>query len=122
MLYLGGPVFCKDPLSSNYTFGRNVKPLVNLTVCGVPAPNVTWSFCDEGGITRRKPVENFTYEYSIQLEELTQKTCGMELVLNVTGYSSIKEKLQLFVDRCKYWDCSVYLENSLNFRLVKLIP
>ena len=102
MLYLGGPVICKDPLSSNYTFGRNVKSLVNLTVCGVPAPTVTWSFGDEDGIAVRNLVENFTYEYSIQLEELTQKTCGIELVLNVTGDNSIKEKSQLFVDICKY--------------------
>ena len=75
MLYLGGPVFCKDPLPSNYTFGRNVKPYVDLTLCGVPAPNVTWSFHGKNGNATRKQVENFTYEYSIQLEELSQKTC-----------------------------------------------
>ena len=102
LLYLGGPVFCKDPLPSNYTFGRNVKPLVNLTVCGVPAPNVTWSFHDKDGIAKRRSVKNFTYEYSIQLEELTQRTCGRNLVLNVTGHNSTKETLRLFVDRCKY--------------------
>ena len=90
-------------MPSNYTFGENVKPVVNLTVCGVPAPNVTWSFHDEHGISTPKLAENFTYEYSIKLEKkITQKTCGRELVMNVTGHRSTNKTLQLLVNRCKY--------------------
>ena len=95
-------MFCKGDLQSNYTFGRNASPHINLTLCGVPPPNVTWSFHVKDGIATRELVENDTYEYSIQLPQLTQETCGKELVLNVTGHNSTEKRLRLFLDSCKY--------------------
>ena len=56
-------MFCRDDLQSNYTFSRNVTPLINLTLCGVPSPNVTWSYRSEVGIAARQLVDNYTYEY-----------------------------------------------------------
>ena len=44
-------------MSYSYTFGGNVKPLLNLTLCGVPEPNVTWSFGIEGGFATGKLVQ-----------------------------------------------------------------
>ena len=102
MLYLGGPIFCKDNLRSKYTFGGNVIPLINFALCGVPAPNVTWSFHDKDGTAARKPIENFTYEYEIELPQLIQKTCGMELILDATGYNSKEFRSRLLLESCKY--------------------
>ena len=89
-------------MQSSYTFGRNVGPLINLTICGVPPPNVTWSFHGKDGIATSNFVENYTYEHLISLEPLTQETCGRELGLNLNGYNSTKKRLQLFLDSCKY--------------------
>ena len=102
LLYLGGPVFCEGNLQSSDTFGTNVSPLINLTLCGVPPPNVTWSFHGKDGIAERAFVENYKYEYSISLQPLTQETCGRELGLNLIGHNSTKKRLQLFLDSCKY--------------------
>ena len=103
-LYLGGPEFCIDDLRSSYTFGRNVHPLINLTLCGVPPPYVTWRFHEEGGNATSEFINSYTYKHFIQLPQLTQETCGRDLVLNVTGYNSTEKRLRLFLDSCKYWN------------------
>lgn len=95
-------MFCKGDLQSNYTFGRNDSPHINLTLCGVPPPNVTWRFSGKDGIAKRELVENDTYKYFMQLLQLTQETCGKELVLNLTGHNSTEKRLRLFLDSCKY--------------------
>ena len=97
-------MFCKDDLQSSYTFGRNVHPLINLTLCGVPPPNVTWSYHEEGGNAIRESVNSSTHKYLIRLLQLTQKTCGRDLVLNATGHNSMEKRLPLFLDSCKYWN------------------
>ena len=102
LLHLGGPVFCKGDLQSNYTFGRNVRPSINLTLCGVPPPNVTWSFHGKDGIAKRDITDYYRYEYFVQLPQLTQETCGRNLALNLTGHSSIVKELQLLLDSCEY--------------------
>ena len=110
LLYLGGPIFCKDDLQPKYTFGSNVKPHIIFTLCGVPAPNVTWSFHDKNGTAERKPVANYTYEYQIELPQLIQKTCGMEIVLSATGYNSKENRSRLLLESCKYWNSQSHLE------------
>ena len=102
LLYLGGPVFCQGDLQSSYIFGSNVDPHINLTLCCVPPPTVTWSFHGKDGNATRELVGNYTYEYLIQLPRLTQKTCGRELILNVTGLNNTEKRSQLFLDSCKY--------------------
>ena len=102
LLYLGGPVLCKGDLQSSYTFGRNFDPLINLTLCGVPQPNVTWTFHGEKGTASLDFTERYTYKYLIRLSQLTQMTCGRDLVLNLAGYNSTEKRLQLLLDSCKY--------------------
>ena len=90
-------------LESNYTFGSNVTPVVNFTLCGVPAPNVTWWLHkDYTGYVSREKIDSYIYEYSIQLPKLTQKTCGRQLVLKATGYNMTERTSTAFVTDCKY--------------------
>ena len=118
LLYLGGPVFCNGNLQSRYNFGRNVYPLISFTICGVPPPNVTWSFHGEGGNATSEFVKSYMYKYLIRLPQLTQETCGRDLVLNVTGYNSTEKRLRLFLDSCKYWNNASQPWRFLKFHIV----
>ena len=116
-MYLGGPEFLKG-LDSNYTFGSNVTPVINVTLCGIPAPNVTWLLhTDYAGNASREESDRYTYEYSMRLPKLTQKTCGRQLVLNVSGYNMTERTTTVFVTECKYPHHSPHLyEDLLTFR------
>ena len=103
LLYLGGPEFCKEDLQSSYSFG-NVTPLINVTICGVPAPTLQWRF-HNGVVTdadRKAGSNSYTYEYLIQLPRITQRTCGRELWLNATGYNTTVIRSRVFSTSCKY--------------------
>ena len=90
-------------LESNYTFGSNVTPVVNFTLRGVPAPNVTWWLHKNyAGYISREQIDSYMYEYSIQLPKLTQKTCGRQLVLKASGYNKSERTTTVFVTDCKY--------------------
>ena len=90
-------------LESNYTFGSNVTPVISFTLRGVPAPNVTWLLHkDYAGNASREQSDSYTYEYSIQLPKLTQKTCGRQLVMKVSGYNMAERTTTVFVTKCKY--------------------
>ena len=118
-LNLGGPEFCKGNPQSRHNFSENVTPVINVTLCGVPAPILLWNFND--GVAEnatRKAINYYTFEYSMQLPELTQETCGRKLALTATGNESIKEELLVFLDSCKSENISLYhfdgLLNLLN--------
>ena len=101
-MYLGGPEFLKG-LESEYTFRSNVTPVINFTLHGVPAPNVTWMLHeDDAGKTTREQIYIYKYKYSIQLPKLTQKTCGRQLVLKAIGYNITERRITVFVTDCKY--------------------
>ena len=100
-LYLGGPEFLKG-LESNYTFGSNVTPVLNFTLHGVPAPNVTWLHKDYAGYVSHEKNDSYIYKYSVQLPKLTQKTCGRQLVLKASGYNMTGRTTTVFVTDCKY--------------------
>ena len=90
-------------LESNYTFGSNVTPVISFTLRGVPAPSVTWLFHkDSAGNASREQSDSYTYEHSIQLPKLTQKTCGRQLVLKASGYNITERIATVFVTDCKY--------------------
>ena len=101
-MYLGGPEFLKG-LECSYTFGSNVTPVINFTLNGVPAPNVTWWFHkDYAGNALSEQSDSYKYELSIQLPKLTQKTCGRQLVLRASGYYTTERTATVFVTDCKY--------------------
>ena len=90
-------------LGYNYTFDSSVTPVINFALRGVPAPNVTWLLHkDYAGNASREKSDSYTYKYSMQLPKLTQKTCGRQLVLNVSGYIMTERTATLFVTECKY--------------------
>ena len=90
-------------LQSNYSFGSNVTPVINFTLRGVPAPVVTWKLhMEDAGNATREPIDSFTYKYSIELPNITQKTCGRELVLTAIGNITKDRKTKVFVTDCKY--------------------
>ena len=97
-------------MQSNYTFGSNVTQVINFTMRGVPAPNVTWTFhvvnADYG---TREPIDSYIYKYSIQLPNLTQKTCGRKLVVKAIGHNITEGETKVFVTDCKYSHISPYL-------------
>ena len=96
------PEFLKG-LDYSYTFGSNVTPVINFTLRGEPAPNVTWQLHeDDAGNATREQSDSYKYEYSIQLPKLTQKTCGRQLVLKASGYNMTERITTVFVTDCKY--------------------
>ena len=117
MLYLGGPEFCYGDLQSSYNFSNNVNQEIGVTLCGVPAPDLEWRVHGDTFMpARRTAVNSYTYEYLIELPELTQKICGRELVLNASGYKPILKNRTVFLTNCKYGNISPgHVEDFLDF-------
>ena len=100
---LGGPEFCNGDLHSNFTFGNGVHPVINVTLCGVPAPVVQWRLHDGANdLAKMIKLNNYTYGYLMQLAKLTQKTCGRDLILKAIGYNVTERKSKVFLSSCKY--------------------
>ena len=91
-------------MQSNYTFSNEtVTPVFNVTLCGVPTPNVTWKFHDGDVVTAiPKGINSYKYSYLIKLPKLGQKTCGRELLLSATGHNTTTRRRKVFLDSCKY--------------------
>ena len=91
-------------MQSNYNFSNGtVTPVINVTLCGVPTPNVTWRFHDGGAVAAiPKEFNGYKYNYSLVLPRLGQDTCGRELLLSVAGYNKINRTVKVFLDSCKY--------------------
>ena len=107
LVHLGGPEFCEKALKSNYTYtlSGNALPVINVVLCGVPAPILHWRFIDgSSAMATRKTKKSYTYEYLIHLPEFRQSTCGGELTLIATGNVILKWRKQLFFENCKYQD------------------
>lgn len=86
----------------NYTFNSDVLPVINVTLCGVPAPILHWTFHNGATmVATREPINTYTYKYLIHLPNITQKTCGVELSLNATGTDKIKKTISVFPAKCK---------------------
>ena len=78
-------------------------PVINITLCGVPAPVVQWRLHDGANyLAEMSRLNNYTYEYSMQLAKLTQKTCGRKLILKATGYTVTERKSKVFLSSCEY--------------------
>ena len=103
LVYLGGPEICEKVSQPNYTLNFNVSPVINVVLCGVPAPILHWRFIDgSSAMATRKKIKSYTYKYLIHMPKLTQKTCGRELTLIATGSVVLKWRKQLFFANCKY--------------------
>ena len=121
MLYLGGPEFCNGDLQSSYNFSSNVDQVIRITLCGVPTPDLEWRL--HGGAfmpANRTTINSYTYKYFIKLPPLTQRICGRKLVFNVSGKWAFEIGRPVFLTNCKYGNSPGHVEDSLNFRLVKL--
>ena len=93
-------------MQPSYNFSSSISPVINVTFCGVPAPNVTWRLHDSSiADATREEVDRYTNKYSIYLPQLAQKTCGRELQLNATGFTRKEETTKVFVTSCKYDLC-----------------
>ena len=121
MLYLGGPEFCNGELPSSYNFSNNDDQIIKIILCGVPAPDLEWRLSDGAVMpANRTAINSYTYQYLIELPQLTQRVCGRELVVNASG-NKIEEKRPVFLTNCKYGGNSPgHVEDSLDFGLVKL--
>ena len=87
----------------NYTFNLTVNQVIDVTLCGVPVPNVTWRFPDGNfNYVTPKPIDSYKYEYTIKLPTLGQRTCGRDLMLKATGNSTIEASVKVFWTSCKY--------------------
>ena len=123
-LYLGGPEFCEGDLKSNYTFNSTHSAVIDLTLCGMPAPTLTWRLHDGAvNITRHiSRINDYTYKYVIQLPELTQRLCGRILQLNATvTYSgtdnTITKNSTLSLESCKYSLCFLQISKFQNAKI-----
>ena len=100
LLYLGGPEFCQEDLKSNYTFGGNDYQVINVILCGVPAPVVHWKFQNGSNfVATREPINAYTYKY--MLPTVTQKSCGREITFHAKGKTTLERKLLVFLAKCK---------------------
>lgn len=49
-------------------------------------------------------INSFTYNYTVQLPKLTQKTCGKELTITATGFNDTQITItKIFLENCKYY-------------------
>ena len=102
LLYLGGPEFCQEDLKSNYTIGGNDYQVINVILCGVPAPVVHWKFQHGSNfVATREPINAYTYKY--MPPTVTQKSCGWKLTFHAKGKATLEQKLFVFLAKCKCW-------------------
>lgn len=86
------------------TFDDNSSLKINLIVCGVPRPVVEGKFIGKTLNAQNATVNSFTTNYTLELPQLTQTTCGKELTITATGLNdkSITLKTKIFLRNCKY--------------------
>ena len=88
---------------SIFVFDDNSLPRINITLCGVPQPEVRPEFTSRILTVLSKPVNNYAHTYTLELPRLTQTTCGRELIVTAVGHSStLTKKIKFFVENCKY--------------------
>ena len=103
LLYLGGPEFCQEDLQSNYTFGNNNSQVINVILCGVPAPVVHWKYPNGDNFAAKRELIN-AYTYKYMPPKVTQKSCGRELTFHAKGKATLERKLLVFLAKCKCQD------------------
>ena len=104
VLHLGGPELCQDSFPSNFTFGENSSPKVNITLCGVPNPEVEGKFIDQKLAVSYGMVNKYTRNYKLQLPILTQIACGKELAITATAKGrndTLNIRTKIFLEKCK---------------------
>ena len=122
-MILGGPEFCGRDVPSSYNFDEFSKENITFTLCGIPAPTVSWKF-NHGAlmVAPRTQVNKFTFSYTIQLPLLTQKMCGEELFIEATSEyhkTRVRRICSVFLSSCKLFTnfLSVEMEIALeNFK------
>ena len=106
-LLLGGPIFCEGELPDSYSFHEFAQETINVTVCGVPQPTVSWKF-NTSTFKNGSPekINNYTFTYPMTLPPLTQEICGTNLTFKAEGYLGKKEerKSRIFLSNCKFID------------------
>lgn len=119
VLHLGGPEFCQGGFPINFTFEENSTPRISVTICGLPQPEVQVEFIGQNVKVTNATVNSYTYNYTLLLPQLTQKTCGKELTITATGLddAQIADKTIIFLENCKYdyYDYMLVLNHLKNF-------
>ena len=108
VLHLGGPELCQEDFPSNYTFDDKSSPKINITLCGVPQPQVQGEFIKENLNVLNTTVINYLHNYILQLPQLTQTVCGKELTVTATVKGNeydgtLSKTTKIFVENCKYF-------------------
>lgn len=84
-LHLGGPEFCQGSLPSNITFDDKGSPKIEITLCGVPVPKVACKFYGRKVSVLNKKINNYTYNFTLELPQLTKKGSGKTLIVTASG-------------------------------------
>lgn len=104
-LRLGGPQFCQGDFNNSYSFDENATEKIEIILCGFPEPTARWKFDDSAfNNVTPTPVNSYTFKYSIQLPQLTQKMCGKELAFEATGGINRTKVIRIrniFLNSCK---------------------
>ena len=104
ILHLGGPELCQDSFPSNFTFDDKSSRSINITLCGIPQPVLQGEFNGQKLKVLNSTVNKYTYNYTLQLPELTQTVCGEDLTITATGNNgTLNKTTKIFVENCKYF-------------------
>ena len=115
-LHLGGPEICQGDIVCTYTFNDSSSPTINLTLCGVPQPQVQVEFIEQKVTVLNVPISSYTHRFILQLPLLTQTECGKELTITATGYNgSLVKRTKIFVENCK---CDDFVHFILVFNVL----
>lgn len=103
VLYVGGPDHCKGRFPSNFTFDDGISPRINIILCGVPQPVVQAHFIGQKLDIVNVTINSYTHNFTLQLPQLTQTTCGRELTVKATGFNgTLTDETKIFLRNCKY--------------------
>ena len=74
-------MFCHDFPPKNFNENENEKLVFSFTLCGEPAPRVTWNFEKSETYTEVNPVKvkDIGYSYTINVSALSVTICGKDL-------------------------------------------
>lgn len=103
ILNLGGPEVCQNSFPGSLTFDASSSPIINVSLCGLPQPDVKAFFLGQMLNIKNETVNSYTHNFTLQLPVLTQLACGRELTIAATGYNgTLSLKIKIRVKNCKY--------------------
>lgn len=102
-LHLGGPQFCQRRLPSNITFDDKGSPKIEITLCGVPVPKVECKFYVRKVSVLNKKINSYTYNFTLELPQLTKKGSGKTLIVTASGKNgTLYQATKIYAENCKF--------------------